>query len=87
MNIPDCRFSVLERDSSHLLLFDEPVLFDSSAGITLHQLSYRRNQIANALIGLGIQPNQCIAILARNSGLWEFYGMTEGGVNCCSGCP
>jgi len=42
-------------------------LADSRQQLTWQQLDQRLNQIANRLIALGIEPNQRIAILARNS--------------------
>ena len=42
-------------------------LSDSCSKLTWYQLNNRLNQIANTLIGLGIKPNQRIAVLARNS--------------------
>ena len=43
------------------------VLSDSFLTLTWYELNNHLNQIANTLISLGIQPNQRIAILARNS--------------------
>ena len=43
------------------------VLADSITQLTWQQFNHRLDLIANTLISLGIQPNQRIAILARNS--------------------
>ncbi|MDB0047390.1 AMP-binding protein [Porticoccaceae bacterium] len=42
-------------------------LADSRQQLTWAQLDQQLNRVANALIGLGIQPNERIAILGRNS--------------------
>ena len=42
-------------------------LADSKNKLTWHQLDQRLNQTANALIGQGIQANERVAILGRNS--------------------
>ena len=42
-------------------------LADEKHQLSWHELNHRLNQIANSLINLGIQPNERIAILGRNS--------------------
>jgi len=46
---------------------NSPVLADSNQRFTWEELDKTLNQVANALIKSGIQPNQRIAILGRNS--------------------
>jgi acyl-CoA synthetase (AMP-forming)/AMP-acid ligase II len=40
---------------------------DSQARLTWQTLDSKLNQVANALIGSGLEPNQRLAILGRNS--------------------
>ena len=46
---------------------DQLAIVDSFEGLTWRQLDQRLNQVAHTLIALGIEPNQRIAILGRNS--------------------
>ena len=61
MDLNQCLLKVASKSPGQL------VLADSVERLTWRKLNDRLNQIANTIIHLGIQPNQRIAILARNS--------------------